>query len=289
MSNHEHIPADADHPSHSDKHERDLPRYHLLVEVAADVEFSAISALASEADRAGWSALLIDSADDNITLLAGIAPLTRHIGLVAGIDPLVVAPYTAARRLASLDHISNGRAGWRLLGDASPAIQADFTAAVRALWDSWSEHAHLIDKENGRYIDLAAVKPANYRGPYFRTAGPLDIPRPVQGHPVQYGSLVETLPDVLLVSDIDTPAPTYHPVRTARQCDAEAWQREQTASPRESTGQDVIVSLPLNSATAGRLHLPAAERPDDSAAPHRLRDRLGVALPATGALKEFLS
>lgn len=263
--------------------------HHLLLQVRPEDEFPTVAGLARSAENAGWAALLVGGVHDSITLLAGIAPLTRRIGLVAGIDPLVVPPYTAARRLASLDHISGGRAGWRLLGDAAPEIQADFAAAVRALWDSWGEDAHRIDKESGRYIDIAAVKRVDYHGPYYRTAGPLDVPRPVQGYPVHYGSLPETRPDVLLAPGAQAASIAGGSARTALRLDAGAWDRDRHSSRTTPHAHDLVVELPTALATGARLQLPAAGRPAGDGAVVRLRDRLGLPLPATGTQKDFPS
>jgi FMN-dependent oxidoreductase (nitrilotriacetate monooxygenase family) len=117
-------------------------------------------------------------------------------------------PYNLARRFASLDHISGGRAGWNVVTTAGEAAArnfsledqpahwrryeraAEFLDAARKLWDSWEDGAAVGDKAAGVWADSSRVHPVNHSGRYFRIQGPLDVPRPPQGHPliVQAGS-----------------------------------------------------------------------------------------------------
>jgi FMN-dependent oxidoreductase (nitrilotriacetate monooxygenase family) len=141
-------------------------------------------------------------------LLAAIAAVTERIGLIATASTTYNDPYNLARRFASLDHISRGRAGWNVVttaGDAAarnfslqeqPAHSrryqraAEFLDVARKLWDSWDDDASVGNKETGVWADSSRVRPAGHSGRYFRIEGPLDVPRPVQGHPliVQAGS-----------------------------------------------------------------------------------------------------
>lgn len=142
-----------------------------------------------------------------LTLAAGLATQTRRIGLVVGIAPALTPPYTTARRLAALDHASAGRAGWFLAQPAeptAPARAADYLAAVLALWDSWDDGLHRIDRAAGRYIDTTGIRAADHRGPFYASAGPLDIPRPPQGHPVFYAAQAAPGVDMLLPGDGDS-------------------------------------------------------------------------------------
>jgi FMN-dependent oxidoreductase (nitrilotriacetate monooxygenase family) len=115
-------------------------------------------------------------------------------------------PFAVARRFASLDHISGGRAGWNLVTTSNPgdalnfsheahvarddryARAGEFAAVVKGLWDSWADDAFPQDKATGQFLDPAKVHALNHRGPHFQVAGPLNAPRPVQGHPVIFSA-----------------------------------------------------------------------------------------------------
>jgi FMN-dependent oxidoreductase (nitrilotriacetate monooxygenase family) len=137
-----------------------------------------------------------------ITLLSALAGHTSRIGLVATASTSFSDPYNLARQFASLDHLSRGRAGWNLVttGDTGAAhnfsrdaliAHADrydraeeFADVVTGLWDSWEDDAFLRDRERGLYFDPDKVHALNHRGRHFTVRGPLNIPRPPQGHPV---------------------------------------------------------------------------------------------------------
>jgi alkanesulfonate monooxygenase SsuD/methylene tetrahydromethanopterin reductase-like flavin-dependent oxidoreductase (luciferase family) len=188
------LPADRSSPT----------RRHLEVPPGVPAAFDLLADVAVCADRAGWASLSLPAgahAFDALTLLASLAPRTSHIGLIAGIDPAVIPPYTAARRLAALDHISGGRAGWRLTASVSDAQRAEYVQVLRALWDSWDDGAHRIDQGKGVYVDISGVHPIAHRGAFYSVAGPLDIPRPIQGHPVYFGMKGDAA-DILLDGDV---------------------------------------------------------------------------------------
>ncbi|GIF14521.1 LLM class flavin-dependent oxidoreductase [Actinoplanes teichomyceticus] len=141
-------------------------------------------------------------------LLTALATATEHIGLIATASTSYNEPYNLARRFASLDHISGGRAGWNVVTTAGPDAArnfnlddqpahrdryeraAEFIEVSRKLWDSWEDDAALGDKANGVWGDDSKIHPAGHEGRYFRVAGALNVPRPPQGHPllVQAGS-----------------------------------------------------------------------------------------------------
>ncbi|MFD9899957.1 LLM class flavin-dependent oxidoreductase [Mesorhizobium sp. NPDC059025] len=143
-----------------------------------------------------------------LTLLAALAGVTRHIGLITTASSSYSEPYNVARFFASLDHISKGRASWNVVtsameeearnfgrdGNIDHALRyeraGEYLDIVKALWDSWEDEALLIDKETGYFADPAKVHAINHKGPHFRVRGPLNVPRPPQGHPliVQAGS-----------------------------------------------------------------------------------------------------
>ncbi|MEV0419486.1 LLM class flavin-dependent oxidoreductase [Streptosporangium canum] len=142
-----------------------------------------------------------------LTLLAALATATEHIGLVATVSTTYNEPFHVARKFASLDHISGGRAGWNIVTSASEAEAhnfgverpahkdrydraAEFLEVVTKLWDSWEDGAILGDRRSGDYADTTRIHALDHAGHHFRVRGPLNTSRPPQGHPllVQAGS-----------------------------------------------------------------------------------------------------
>ena len=141
-------------------------------------------------------------------LLTALAGVTSHIGLIATASTTYNDPFNLARRFASLDHISGGRAGWNIVTTATQAAAqnfgldevpghreryqraAEFVDVSVALWDSWEDGAEIGDKAAGRYADPARIHLVDFAGQYFRVRGPLNVPRSPQGRPllVQAGS-----------------------------------------------------------------------------------------------------
>jgi alkanesulfonate monooxygenase SsuD/methylene tetrahydromethanopterin reductase-like flavin-dependent oxidoreductase (luciferase family) len=139
---------------------------------------------------------------DALPLMGAAIGATERIGL-CGYWPLDVAePFHVARVMASLDHLSGGRAGWvtglagreSLLADyahmpllAEPdAVHraAEFISVVQELCDSWDDQAYVADQTSGIFVDPDRVRPVMHSGSYFTVRGPLNVPRPIQGHPV---------------------------------------------------------------------------------------------------------
>ncbi len=139
---------------------------------------------------------------DPLTLLPALAMATRHLGLIATASSTFEPAYTIARRFASLDHISEGRAGWNLVTTSNPdaalnfgmddqmphaeryARAREFFDVVTGLWDSWADDAFVRDVDNGVYFDPARLHVLDHKGKYLKVRGPLNIARPVQGWPV---------------------------------------------------------------------------------------------------------
>ncbi|MET9624601.1 LLM class flavin-dependent oxidoreductase [Streptomyces sp. NPDC006464] len=141
-------------------------------------------------------------------LLTALAGVTEHIGLIATASTSYNEPYNLARRFASLDHVSGGRAGWNIVttagADAARNFGLDdaplhkeryeradeFLEVSTRLWDSWTDDAIVADKDAGVHADSAKVRRIDHAGRFFRVAGPLNVPRSPQGHPllVQAGS-----------------------------------------------------------------------------------------------------
>ena len=136
------------------------------------------------------------------TLLSALAQHTQHIGLVATASTTFDEPFHLARRFASLDHLSEGRAGWNIVTTSNPdaalnfgredhmehderyARAREFYDVVTGLWDSWADDAFERDVESGRFFDPARMHVLNHKGKYLSVRGPLHIARPVQGWPV---------------------------------------------------------------------------------------------------------
>jgi len=145
---------------------------------------------------------------DPTALLPALAAVTERIGLVATASTTYNEPYNLARRFASIDHISGGRAGWNIVTTAgSDAAQnfglddvpehkhryeraTEFVEVCRALWDSWEDDFLIADKASGRFADADKIHRIDHAGRFFRVRGPLNIPPSPQGHPllVQAGS-----------------------------------------------------------------------------------------------------
>jgi alkanesulfonate monooxygenase len=136
------------------------------------------------------------------TLLSALAGATERIGLIATGSTTFDAPYHVARRFASLDHISGGRAGWNIVTTSNPDAALNFGLddhmehgerykrarefydVVTGLWDSFADDAFVRDVERGLYFDPAKMRVLDHNGKYLKVRGPLNIARPVQGWPV---------------------------------------------------------------------------------------------------------
>ncbi|WP_026565764.1 LLM class flavin-dependent oxidoreductase [Bacillus sp. UNC41MFS5] len=137
-----------------------------------------------------------------MTILSAIAGNSHHIGLVGTVTVSYSEPYTAARQFASLDHISDGRAGWNVVTswlsgsadnysrDRHPShserykIAQEFLEVTKGLWDSWEDDAFVYDKDSGVFFDKEKLHTLNHKGTYFSVKGPLNISRSKQGQPV---------------------------------------------------------------------------------------------------------
>ncbi|WP_454684181.1 LLM class flavin-dependent oxidoreductase [Ancylobacter moscoviensis] len=185
------------------------------------VNFRAYAQLARQAEAAKFDMIFLDdvvavkdiSADtgtrvarvayfEPTTLLSGLAAVTERIGLVATASTTYSEPYALARRFASLDLISEGRAGWNLVTSNTEAEAKNFGSAghprhdhrydraeefidvVLGLWNSFADDAFRRDKESGIYFDHEKLRVLNHRGRHFSVRGPLNVARSPQGHTV---------------------------------------------------------------------------------------------------------
>ncbi|MFL6059944.1 MAG: LLM class flavin-dependent oxidoreductase [Marmoricola sp.] len=137
-----------------------------------------------------------------LTLLTALAAATERIGLIATVSTTYNDPYNLARRFASVDHVSGGRAGWNIVTSATREeaenfglderpLHADryeradeFLDLVTKLWDSWGDDAYLGDKESGRWGDPSQIRRVEHRGKHFSVGGGLNVPRSPQGYPL---------------------------------------------------------------------------------------------------------
>ncbi len=136
------------------------------------------------------------------TLLSALAMCTDKLGLMATGSTTYDEPYHIARRFASLDHLSGGRAGWNIVTTSNPDASKNFGKdehlehatryqrarefydVVTGLWDSWADDAFIRDQESGIFMDPEKMHVLDHHGEFFNVRGPLNIARPVQGWPV---------------------------------------------------------------------------------------------------------
>ncbi len=136
------------------------------------------------------------------TLLSALAVCTERIGLAATASTTFDAAYHIARRFASLDHISGGRAAWNIVTTSNPDAALNFGMlehmehdaryrrarefydVVTGLWDSWADDALIRDVESGIFFDPDKLHVLDHHGEFLNVRGPLNIARPIQGWPV---------------------------------------------------------------------------------------------------------
>ncbi len=137
-----------------------------------------------------------------MTLLTALAAVTENIGLVCTATTTYDQPYLVARRFASLDYVSGGRAGWNVVTSAHPPEARnfgggvhpnketryrrarEFVEVVNGLWDSFDQDALTLDRAHAQYYDPAKLHVLNHEGEFFRVRGPLMIPKSPQGRPI---------------------------------------------------------------------------------------------------------
>ncbi len=185
----------------------------IALDCAGGALFSADRAveLAQIAERAGLDFVSLDDGfdpapdrPDALLVMARLAPATTSIGLVATVTTTHTEPFHVSKNVATLDHVSGGRAGWRvavsttdeaarrfgrkgvqsldeLYAEADDAIEV-----VSRLWDSWEDDAVIRDRPTGRYLDRGKVHYINFEGPFFSVRGPSITPRSPQGQPLVF-------------------------------------------------------------------------------------------------------
>jgi len=136
------------------------------------------------------------------SLLAALAPHTKNIGLVCTASTSFEEPYSIARKFASLDIISHGRAGWNVVTTGNPVAAQnygeephlpkieryrkarEFLDVVNGLWDSWDADAFIRNRDTGIFFERSKMHELNFHGDYYHVRGPLNVPRSPQGKPV---------------------------------------------------------------------------------------------------------
>ncbi len=136
-----------------------------------------------------------------MTVLSALAVATKKIGLAGTVSTSYSEPFTVARQLASLDLISDGRAGWNVVTTPLEGtalnysrdhpdhvlryeIADEYLEVTQGLWDSWDDDAIVRDRETGQFFDPDKLHTLNHKGRFFQVAGPLNAPRSRQGQPV---------------------------------------------------------------------------------------------------------
>jgi FMN-dependent oxidoreductase (nitrilotriacetate monooxygenase family) len=193
------------HPRAPSREVYDLPYFQSLAATSEAAKLDAIFV----ADHVGmWDTFESNIAQyanarlEPITLLSALAAVTSHVGLLATASASYTEPYNLARMFASLDHLSHGRAGWNVVTSSMPEEAMNFghngnidhanryeradeyLDVVKALWDSIDDDAILLDRDAGLFADPARIRRINHAGKYLKVRGPLNVPRPPQGHPV---------------------------------------------------------------------------------------------------------
>ena len=174
---------------------------------------------------------------DPIDLLAALAPVTERIGLLATASTTYSSPWDLARRFATLDHLSGGRAGWNVVTTGNPvgarnfALDAhpahadrydragEFVDVVRKVWDGWQDDAVVASRATGEWADRTKLHPPEHVGEHFRVAGILPFPRSPQGHPLltQAGSSSTGIELAARTGDVVfTPQPSLDDARAFR-------------------------------------------------------------------------
>lgn len=189
------------HPGSAPESLTDLQLYARAAQIAEEAGFDAVF-LADALVAPTTGGLVASGHLEPITLLSALAAVTHRIGLIGTASTTYSLPYTLARQFATLDHLSQGRAGWNIVTSWAPqagrnygrdtdaghaeryAMAQDFMQAVDALWCSWPAEAVIDDRKGGVYADHDLIRPVNHRGPHHATLGPLNVPAGPQGRPV---------------------------------------------------------------------------------------------------------
>lgn len=139
---------------------------------------------------------------DPLIVLSWMAAATEHLGLAATRSTSYFQPFEVARTLATLDHLSGGRAAWNVVTSFQDAEARNFSREQQIprdrrydraeeflevtckLWDSWEDDALVADRDAPLFADPAKVHYIDHVGEWFNVRGPLNVSRSPQGYPV---------------------------------------------------------------------------------------------------------
>ena len=170
-----------------------------------------------------------------LTLLAALAPMTRHIGLVSTASTTYNEPFHIARKFASLDNISGGRAGWNIVTswseqeawnfsrdthldyDTRYDRAREFVDVVTGLWDSWEPDAFVHDKASGQFYDPAKLHTLHHKGKHFAVRGPLNAPPTPQGRPLLVQAGANPMGQEIAAADADVVYASTNGLAAARE------------------------------------------------------------------------
>ncbi|MGX7673726.1 LLM class flavin-dependent oxidoreductase [Plantactinospora sp. DSM 117369] len=222
---------------------------------------------------------------DAVLVAARVAPLSRHVGLIPTAVVTHTEPFHLSKAIATLDHVSTGRAGVQVrvsvrsdeaahfgrrtlprLGTeefTGPAVQgliadlfeeaADYVEVIRRLWDSWEDDAEIRDVATGRFVDREKLHYINFEGRWFGVKGPSITPRPPQGQPVVGALAHQSVPYRLVGRGADIGFVTPHDPEQARAIVAEIRAEQAAAGRAEQTVHvfaDLVVFLDDSAASA---------------------------------------
>ncbi|MEV4752110.1 LLM class flavin-dependent oxidoreductase [Streptosporangium sp. NPDC049248] len=212
---------------------------------------------------------------DAVLVASRIAPLTSRIGLVPTVTTTHTEPFHVASSIATLDHVSTGRAGWRAqisgrrteaahfgrrevpelrsenLADLDKAgvvrelfaDAADAVEAVRRLWDSWEDDAVIRDVATGRFVDRDRLHYVDFEGAGFTVKGPSIVPRPPQGQPLVTALAHSRLPYEFAARGADVVYVTPHDSEQARAVVREV--REISGQVRDPAAEELRIFADL--------------------------------------------
>jgi FMN-dependent oxidoreductase (nitrilotriacetate monooxygenase family) len=179
----------------------DIQYYIQLAQAAEHALFDAFFIVDSQFINSTYPAHYLNRLEP-LTLLSAVAVHTTRIGLVATVSSTYNSPFNLARRLASLDHISGGRAGWNVVTSFDTGTSRNYgldehldyatrygralesVEVIRGLWDSYEDDAFPADVERNVFLDPTKLHALDHVGEHFRVAGPLNLSRSPQGQPV---------------------------------------------------------------------------------------------------------
>jgi N-acetyl-S-(2-succino)cysteine monooxygenase len=194
---------------HPDSHSDAGVNFNRFVEMAQTAERGRFDLLFSADTQSAWTThpdglhrMHYVAWIEPFTLMAALSGFTRNIGLVCTASTTYEEPFALARKFASLDIVSEGRAGWNLItsgneteaqnfGRVSHPPKAEryrrareFAEVVNGLWQSWDDDAFVRDRASGVFFDREKMHVLDHHGKYFDVRGPLNTPRSRQGQPV---------------------------------------------------------------------------------------------------------